>query len=262
MKRGALRQTPEAEGVQPDLPFEFRPPHPGADGRILLCGQVIDYALRRSHRRRAITLIVDERGLRVCAPWRATPAAIESEMRKHTAWILRKHAEWAERRPRPCIWRDGETLMLLGEALHLTLYRGQQPVYRHGERLYVAATDDTRPEAIADLVRAWMRQQALEWFRARVACHVPVLGVAEPEVRLSNARTRWGSCHAAGRIRLHWRLIQMPPRLADYVVVHELAHLREMNHSPRFWRIVAGVLPDYKALRMEIRTGGLRYAVL
>ena len=87
------------------------------------------------------------------------------------------------------------------------------------------------------------------------------LAVAPPTLRLSNARTRWGSCHASGRILLNWRLIQMPARLIDYVVVHELAHLREMNHSPRFWAVVAREIPDHTARRHEIRRDAHRYIV-
>ena len=78
-------------------------------------------------------------------------------------------------------------------------------------------------------------------------------------IRLSNARSRWGSCHTSGRISLNWRLIHLPSHLIDYVVVHELAHLVEMNHSPRFWAVVARVIPDYAARRREIRKESHRY---
>jgi predicted metal-dependent hydrolase len=83
-----------------------------------------------------------------------------------------------------------------------------------------------------------------------------------PAIRLSNARTRWGTCHVDGRIRLNWRLIQVPPALIDYVVVHELAHLREPNHSSRFWSQVGSVLPDYKERRLALRRDAHRYLVV
>ena len=86
-----------------------------------------------------------------------------------------------------------------------------------------------------------------------------VLDVRAPTIRLSNARTRWGTCHPAGRVHLNWRLIQAPPGLIDYVVVHELAHLREPNHSPRFWTWVASVLPDYQQRRLALRRDAHRY---
>jgi predicted metal-dependent hydrolase len=82
---------------------------------------------------------------------------------------------------------------------------------------------------------------------------------ADPTVHLSNARTRWGSCHASGRVHLNWRLVQMPLHLIDYVVAHEVAHLLEMNHSQRFWRTVARMVPDYAARRRELRSDSHRY---
>ena len=90
---------------------------------------------------------------------------------------------------------------------------------------------------------------------------LPLLVVPAPEIRLSNGRTRWGSCHRDGRISLNWRLIQVPLPLVDYVIVHELAHLREMNHSLRFWQSVARVIPDYAARRAKIRTEAQRYVL-
>jgi hypothetical protein len=97
------------------------------------------------------------------------------------------------------------------------------------------------------------------WFEQRAAHFARVLDVRVHSIRLSNARTRWGTCHPDGRVRLNWRLIQAPPALVDYVVVHELAHLREPNHSPRFWTWVAGVLPDYKERRQALRRDACRY---
>ena len=104
----------------------------------------------------------------------------------------------------------------------------------------------------AALVRA-LRQRALGWFAERVAAYCQRLGQPVPPVRLTAARTRWGSCSQASGIRLHWRLIHLPPALGDYVVAHEVAHLLEMNHSPRFWAVVAFLYPDWQAARARLR---------
>ncbi|OGA38748.1 MAG: hypothetical protein A3G24_20055 [Betaproteobacteria bacterium RIFCSPLOWO2_12_FULL_62_13] len=286
------------ETRQLDLPLEFRRGELAPHAHICLGDMLVSYTIKRSHRRRAITLTIDEQGLRVGAPWRAGERAIENQLRKHGDWVLRKLAEWQQRRPPPRRWQDGETLMLLGEPLRLTLSRARPTTGRDGERLLVgpsllsiAEMDDNtqpsspallargeggfeaqmachpftqnsielRPEEIAGRVTVWLREQALACFHDRVAHYRTLLVVPAPEIRLSNARTRWGSCHPAGRIHLNWRLIQMPLRLVDYVVVHELAHLKEMNHSPRFWHTVARVLPDYAARKKEIRREGHRY---
>ena len=223
-----------------------------------LGGEWIEYTLKRSLRRRSVTFTVDEDGLRVGAPWRASQRRIESLLGSHTRWISRKLAEWQARRPPPFTWQAGATVIMLGEPLMLALDPARSATGRDGNRLCIAG--DTRdPRALAAQVVAWLRATAQGWFEQRAAHYAPVLDVRVPAIRLSNAKTRWGTCHPDGRVHLNWRLIQMPPDLIDYVVVHELAHLREPNHSRRFWRWVAGVLPDYEQRRVALRREGHRY---
>jgi len=225
-----------------------------------LGAQRIEYTLKRSRRRRSITFTIDEDGLRVGAPWRATQRHIESLLGSHALWIDRKLAEWQARRRRPFIWEAGTSIMMLGEPLTLAWDPARLLTGRDGDRLCVAA--DTRdPTVLAARVVAWLRDAAQAWFEQRAACYAPALEVQVAAIRLSNAKTRWGTCHPDGRVHLNWRLIQMPPALIDYVVVHELAHLREPNHSPRFWRWVASILPDYEQRRVALRRDGHRYLI-
>lgn len=233
-----------------------------AQAQTCLGNTPINYTVTRSSRRRRITLTVDERGLRVGAPKRAGDRAIDAMLREHASWVLRKLAEWQARRPQPSLWQDGDKLMLQGQALRLTFAAGTRDIQLDHEQMVINSSLAGSPDDIRALVTGWLRQRALQCFRDRVAHYYPLLEVAEPEVRLSNARTRWGSCHVNGRIRLNWRLIQLPLHLLDYVVVHELAHLVEMNHSPRFWQTVARQVPDYRARRTEIRTEGHRYLLV
>lgn len=223
---------------------------------------LIDYTVKRSRRRRRIALTIDEQGLHVGAPLRASDHAIDALLRQHASWVLRKLAEWQARRPPPRHWQDGDMLMLQGKPLRLTLASGQHGIRLHHDQMVVSTGQASGSDTIRATVTDWLRQQALQCFRERVTHFHSFLKVTEPEIRLSNARTRWGSCHVNGRIRLNWRLIQLPLRLVDYVVVHELAHLVEMNHSPRFWEAVASLIPDYGACRSEIRTEGHRYLLV
>lgn len=248
-----------SKNIQLELPLEFRGSELVSQACIQLGDSLVSYTIKRSRRRRAITLTIDERGLRVGVPWQANRRAIDVELRKHENWVLRKLAEWRERRAPPRRWDDGETLMVLGEPLRLTFSPAPQTIDRVGDQLIVGTPARPHPEEIAGRVVAWLREQALACFQTRVVHYLPLLVVPAPQIRLSDARTRWGSCHPGGRVHLNWRLIQMPLRLVDYVIVHELAHLREMNHSPRFWQTVARIIPDYAALRKEIRTEGYRY---
>ena len=119
--------------------------------------------------------------------------------------------------------------------------------------LCVALPADAPAAAIRDAVRQFLRARAQTQCIARLDHYAARLGVRWCRLNLSDAATRWGSASANGSIRLHWRLIQLAPELLDYVVVHELAHLRQMNHSPRFWAVVADVLPDYAVLRKRLK---------
>ena len=218
----------------------------------------IEYTLRRSRRRRSIALTIDESGLRVGAPWRASQSRVDAVLVMHAGWITRKLAEWQARRPPPCTWQAGATVMALGEPLTLMVDAATTVTTRRGNRLCVSPrTAD--PAKVEELVTVWLRDMAQSWFEQRAAHFARVLDVRVHSIRLSNARTRWGTCHPDGRVHLNWRLIQAPPALVDYVVVHELAHLREPNHSPRFWAWVAGVLPDYKERRQTLRRDACRY---
>ncbi len=111
------------------------------------------------------------------------------------------------------------------------------------------------PEQIRDVVQSWLQRQARRIFEERCALYAPRLQVQVRRIGLSSAATRWGSANADGSIRLNWRLVHFGMAVIDYVVAHELAHLREMNHSPAFWDVVRSVLPDYEHARAALRDG-------
>jgi len=221
---------------------------------IDLAGQRIDYHLRRSQRR-TIGLAIDHRGLRIGAPLRARQADIESLIRQHGQWVLDKLATWRARpAPEKLAIRDGLQLSILGQPLIVTVTPIGRPRWQWvDDRLHLWPSPTT--DAATLLERA-LRDKARQVFTERLAHYAPALGVAQPPLRLSSARTRWGSCSRHGAIALNWRLVFMPPPIVDYVVCHELAHLREMNHSPRFWSVVEQLYPDWHARRLELRQLG------
>jgi predicted metal-dependent hydrolase len=247
---------------QLDLPLQFRQQQAVGRAHLALEGRLVSYTIKRSARRRAISILVDEEGLRVGAPWDASQSAIERLLRRHAEWVLRKLEEWQVRRAPSRHWTDGETLMLLGEPFTLKL-DGETASVRLDNAQLVVGIGECGVAAVAKHVREWLHAQALTCFTQRVDHYRRLLEVRTcPEVHLSSARTRWGSCHSSGRIHLNWRLIQVPVRLLDYVAAHEVAHLLEMNHSQRFWRTVGRLVPDYAARRKELRREGHRYLLL
>jgi hypothetical protein len=202
--------------------------------------------------------MIDEQGLRVGAPSRASQQRIETALDAHAGWIVRKLADWHQRRPAPFKWSAGAHIMVLGHALRLAPNPALKTTSRCGDLLEVAA-DALDAGDLSCAVMAWLRATAMDWFTRRVVYFAPLLKVDIPQLRLSNARTRWGTCHPRGRVHLNWRLIHMPPALIDYVVVHELAHLHEPNHSPRFWKRVESILPDHAERRKTMRIDAHRY---
>jgi predicted metal-dependent hydrolase len=241
--------------------FRLPPATDGAATRtqhIILAGRIVGYELRRDRRRLAMR--IDERGLRVGAPRVVPLAAIEAFIRSHGDWVLAKLDEFASRAaPRHLPIHDGARLPLLGREVRVRVTIGGNRGYWQEDELWLAA----RPAAdLGALARRALQRRALEHFRPRLVDLAAQAGRPVPALGLSSARTRWGSCSARTGIRLNWRLIHLPPHLIDYVIAHEVAHLVEMNHSPRFWAVVAGLYPDWQAARDELRQRGAALPLL
>ena len=226
---------------------------------IELGGRCIEYRFIR-RRRRTIGIAIDANGLSVSAPLRAPWREIEAFLHQKERWIVRKLDEWA-RLPRPAIVRghSGESLPLFGSPLTLEVRTGRRAVHQHPERLLVSAPS---PQRVAKVLIAWLKAQALDALTPRAAHYAARLDVAAPRVGLSNARTQWGVCSEDGAIRLSWRLVHLEPALADYVVAHEVAHLVELNHSKRFWNLLARLYPDWRRARHQLELAGASLPII
>ncbi len=230
---------------------------PAAEQRaIQLGGRHITYTLKRSSKRRSIGLRIDERGLTVNMPLKASEHWLNQVLQERADWVVEKLDDWEVHAPEISSWTDGEIIPYLGEILTLRIGPFMKTVQQVGEELWVR--DEGSTMRIEQRVTAWYRQQALPLFVARVEHYSPLLDVKPASVRLTCAKTQWGSCTSKGAVRLNVQLVKLPEYLIDYVVVHELAHLREMNHSAAFWRLVEGACPNYVRLRSELKAVGLR----
>lgn len=243
--------------LQSELPL---PAAPESAPAIELEGRRISYTLQRTRRRRTIALLIDDRGLRVAAPLKAPQRAIDDLLRLHAGWVIRKVQDWQQKRPTALTWVAGEKIMLYGATVTLEAHAGT--VLPQLEQARLLFNPQLAPAAIETGIRNWLKQQALACFTERCRDYSAQLDLPAPAVRLSNARTRWGSCHAQGRISMNWRLVQAPAAWIDYVAAHEVSHLRQMNHSPAFWRTVAALVPDYAERRAALRREAHRYLLL
>jgi predicted metal-dependent hydrolase len=262
---GALDRLPATwSAPEPAAPIGPLPRHPQAQHRIVLAGQELHYHWRRA-RRRSIGFAVGADGLTVSAPRWVRLADVEAALREKERWVLRKLHDAHERKRRhvQLEWRDGGSLPFLGEPMALVLDPRASGAVLHEaaglpgvpqRSLHLGLPQDASAQQIRDLVHGWMQRQARLVFQERCTLYAQRLGVQVKRIALSSAQTRWGSASADGSIRLHWRLMHFSLDVIDYVVTHELAHLKEMNHSPRFWAVVRSVLPGFEAPRHALRS--------
>lgn len=224
---------------------------------IALEGRRVDYRLVRRRGRRGVGLKVDGSGMTVAASLTMPIATIDKMIGNNAAWVLKKLAEWSQRKIEPQIWQTGTVVYFLGEPLTLmvdanTDRAGRKPlVERLMEHLFVRG-QVSEPRHIENAVTNWYKQQALPHMAQRAFFFSTLHGITPPRVFLSGANSRWGSCNSRREVRFSWRLMKARPALIDYVVCHELAHLRQMNHSPAFWKEVEGMCPDHRNLKAEL----------
>ncbi|MBX3655065.1 MAG: M48 family metallopeptidase [Ramlibacter sp.] len=262
-------------------PARFR--HPRANRQAVLQGSLVAFEFRRA-KRRTIGFLVGPDGLVVSAPKWVPLLEVDAAVREKAGWIMKKLAEVQERQQRldaaRIEWKDGTTLPFMGESVILVLdpRHGFSEVGGHLAAtaagavlnsdasalpgvprltLHVGLPHTATAQQIRDVVQAWLMRQARRVFIERLDHFAPRLGVQWRKLSLSSAGTRWGSASADGSIRLNWRLIHFKPSVIDYVVAHELSHLRVMDHSPRFWDTVRTVVPDYAQLRGQLRDEAL-----
>jgi predicted metal-dependent hydrolase len=252
--------------------------HPQANRAVVFQGVHIAYAFARA-KRKSIGFSIGPDGLVVRAPKWVSLKDVDAALHEKSVWILRKLAESQDRHQQTehsrIDWRDGTLFPYLGRQVLLRIDPAQGSAKlvpaesdahgacgEHGEQgqreaLHIGISAQANPAQIRDCVQAWLMRQARSLFEARLNHFAPLLGVQWKKLSLSNAGTRWGSARVDGAIRLNWRLIHLSLGEVDYVVAHELSHLRVMNHSPQFWDTVRSVMPDYVERRQRLQQESL-----
>ena len=247
---GALREKSRAAEPPAALPEEQL--------EIILSGQRVPYAVRRSARRRTLGLTIDTRGLRVAAPPKARHADIERLINSNARWVLAKLLLWQQPEHAAArAWALEDPLLYLGTARALKVAPGRPGLAVFDDCLILTVPQPHNQSETRTRLRELIKDQARRHFGLRLAHYSAQFGVDEPQLRLTRAATRWGSCardcEGGHRVSLNWRMIHLAPRLIDYVVAHEVAHMKHMHHGPRFWAAVARLYPEYETAREEMR---------
>jgi predicted metal-dependent hydrolase len=265
----APKHVPESTAAPPQEPPQLFPfpasstvPAPTGRRRLHVLDHILEYRLLRS-KRRSIGFLIDDDGLRITAPKWVPIAEIENAIREKQRWILAKLTERRERSARrlqpQMQWRDGATFPYLGGEICLRILPAQAAGVAFDaatRELTVSLPPDAGEQQLKDRVQGWLQVEAQRLFAERLPIYAEKLGVTYRSFALSSATTQWGSCTVDGKIRLNWRLVHFALPMIDYVVAHELSHLREMNHSSRFWATVQSIFPGFEAARKALRDSG------
>ena len=219
--------------------------------------------IRWSTRRKTVELAIERDGrLTLRAPAGTTLQLLESFVRQKRTWVYRKLAEkQALRPPVPAKeYVSGESFPYLGRHYRLLLVDEQDVPVKLTEgrfRMERSAADRGREEFVG-----WYQRHARQWMAKRVERFSLRLGVVPAAVEIRDLGHRWGSCTSRGKVNIHWASVLLPPSVVDYLIVHELAHLREPNHSPRFWATVERAMPDYRDRKRWLAENGERWVQL
>jgi len=236
----------------------------GEFGHITFGVTEIEYRIRRSSRRhKTVEVILDPaEGLLVAAPVTTSAEAIQAIVRKRAPWILQRASD-GQLQARRKQFVSGETLPYLGRQARLFVehadvgrVRIQFEHWRFNVTVPAILVGEDRRGAIEAAMQGWYREQAKRLLPPRLARWSRRTGLVPRALLIRDQRQRWGSCSADGTLRFNWRSVMLAPALIDYVLVHELTHLKIRNHSAEFWRDVTSVMPDCGVRRSRLRDIG------
>ncbi|HSX84217.1 MAG TPA: SprT family zinc-dependent metalloprotease [Cellvibrio sp.] len=222
-----------------------------------------EFAIARSSRRRSISIEIRKAQVIVRAPTGVAQALLLDFLYQKAAWVRAKISEQQQtlaNQPEPRIYTQGSSLPFMDETLTLVLGRGPRAAIAHvGQQLHLLLSTRARQadEAqIRQLLSRWYQQQALNILARKTAQLTAAMGLVCSQVSIKATRSKWGHCTSRGAIQYNWQILLAPEAIVDYLVAHEVSHLRHHNHSADFWALVASVCPTFKADRAWLKAEG------
>lgn len=231
---------------------------------ITIDQHVLSYTVKYSKRRKTIQIkIINAQALEVTVPYKTSEVYIQNLLQQKSCWILNKISILAkiDQNPINKSLCDGAQILYLGTPHTLSLLTSsvKNPVISRGIKhitVYLPKDFDTHSILLKYTIKEWFIESAEKTLRAKTIAWADQIGVIPKKIRIKEQKTRWGSCSSLGAVNYNWRIIMSPPGVIDYLVVHELCHLKFLNHSPYFWELVEQFIPDFKLYRAWLRSNG------
>jgi predicted metal-dependent hydrolase len=230
-----------------------------ANKSIQFGSTIIFYTVSFSQRKTAAIEVHPDQQVTIKAPVGSEPATIETLIRRRAPWILRQQRQFSTYAPYdevPRSYTSGESYRYLGRQYRLKVLEGEpKGVKQERSFLYIAVADKNDAQQVQQILDQWYRDKAKQVFHERLrACYPRVerLGIAYPALAIRTMKTRWGSCTQSGLITLNPKLIQTPKSCIDYVLIHELCHLKEHNHGKHYYQLLGQALPNWREYRQKL----------
>lgn len=228
---------------------------------ITISGIRVPYTVRRNPRARRLWIRVeDEEGLVVILPKGRKTGIVSKIIREHKEWVLKAIEKREERlRNAPPRLGEGRSLVYRGRTMDLRVRNNPcvVPVIKfRGDKLSVTMPENSE-KSLREVLSDWMKERALLIFSRRVEYFCAKLGLRYGTIQVKNQKTRWGSCSSKGNLSFNWRLLLAPPDVLDYLVIHEVSHLKYPDHSHRFWSLVKSLCPGYRRHQLWLKENGL-----
>ena len=233
--------------------------------------KTIDFIIKRSKQRKStVSVVVDpDEGVSLRAPMHVDTVALNVIALDKGAWITQKLKSHSESRYdiKKREFVTGESIQYLGRNYILKIIRdpllnGGGFCRLKGKHLECYISADAPEEMTLKAIKQWYYSRAEKKLKERVAYYSKAMSLLHGEIMMREQKKRWASCDVKGNLRFNWQIIMAPLKLVDYVVVHELAHIKVHNHSPAFWKVVASIMPDYASRKEQLRTLGMQFSFM
>ena len=225
----------------------------------IIQGDGFNVNIVKSKRRKTMALKVSRNSVSIHIPSSLPLAMAETFVAQKTPWIQQKLQQQSQRQPLVRQFIDNETFFFLGESYSLrliqqnataTVIKTEQYIELHGR------LNRLSKKTIRSTLICWYKQQAEHYLNSRTAWFANKTGLRPKSITIKTYKARWGSCNNHSDIQFNWKLIQAPPDIIDYVIIHELCHIQHHNHSPVFWQLVAKHYPEFKTARIWLKNNG------